>query len=190
MSEFAPAYDCMIRHEVRNYGTPHQISYSDDPDDAGGETHWGVSLKVIVQNYHLNPEDLKLPNFDKGCMRDLLEDIAKEVVYRPHFWDSGKYKDIIVQDVASKTFDAAVNMGPHNAVECLQKAVVLLGNKIDIDGSLGPITLAAVNDLDHQYLLKTMCATLTDYYNANVARIPKNAKFLKGWLIRASWIHP
>lgn len=103
----------------------HEGGYSNNPLDPGGETMWGITLKVARANGYLGP------------MKDMPVEVAK-AIYRKLYWDTIKAEQLPLA-VRYAVFDAAVNSGPEQAIKWLQRAV-----GVQADGKLGPITLATV----------------------------------------------
>jgi lysozyme family protein len=103
-------------------------SYSNHPDDPGGETMWGITIKVA-----------RLNGYD-GNMKDMPVETAK-AIYRKHYWLPAF--DDLPYAVAFQVFDGAVNSGVAQSVKWLQRAVGVAN-----DGNLGPATMAAVKAAD------------------------------------------
>ena len=97
---------------------------TDDPEDRGGLTKFGISQRSY-------------PNVD---IRNLTEQQAKEI-YKRDFWDKVKADDIQSQEMAENLFDTAVNMGPRTASRLAQLALDIE----PIDGIIGQKTIAALN---------------------------------------------
>ena len=95
--------------------------YTDDPNDPGGETNWGISKAAY-------------PALD---IKDLTEAAAK-AIYQRDYWAPSQC-DGLPAALAMMVFDAAVNNGVQRAKEWLQAAV-----GVATDGVIGPQTLAAL----------------------------------------------
>jgi lysozyme family protein len=94
--------------------------YSNNPDDPGGETQWGISKRA-------HP-DLNILT--------LAREEAKEI-YATDYWDAcqcGK----LPWKWAMILFDFAVRIGPVRAIKQLQEIV---GTRVD--GRMGPLTVTA-----------------------------------------------
>lgn len=104
----------------------HEGGYSNNPRDTGGETKWGVTVRVARAHGYT------------GAMRNLPQDFAKSV-YRKSYWDAVK-ADQLPEALRFDVFDAAVNSGVTAASKWLQHAVGAVP-----DGSIGPVTIAAAN---------------------------------------------
>lgn len=136
-------------------------AYTSDPDDRGGETRYGISKRAY-------------PNED---IKALTEEKAKEL-YRKDYWDKqklGNLPDIL----ATKVFDAGVNIGPRRGVMLLQR---MLG--VTVSGVVDDATERAVRKQEEDKLLPQYVKVLKSYYK-EVAKRGKNKKYLKGWLARA-----
>jgi lysozyme family protein len=72
--------------------------------------------------------------------------------YRAMYWDSIR-ADELPQLLRYAVFDAGVNSGPVTAIRWLQQAVGATP-----DGVLGPRTLAAIQELNHDATLRRMLA--------------------------------
>lgn len=102
----------------------HEGGYSNNKNDSGGETMWGVTIAVARENGY------------KGEMRAMPVDVAK-AIYRAKYWDAVRADDLPAP-IRYPMFDAAVNSGVGQAVRWLQRAVGTAD-----DGKLGSITIAA-----------------------------------------------
>jgi lysozyme family protein len=102
---------------------------TNDPRDPGGLTKWGISLRA-------NPE------LTPAGIRKLTKAQAKEI-YRAKYWLPSKAKDMPLV-MRLPLFDAAVNHGVLGSAKLLQKALNTQGFSLEVDGKIGPKTLAAV----------------------------------------------
>ena len=115
----------------------HEGAYSNHPDDPGGETMWGVTKAVAREN-----------GYD-GLMKDMPTEVAKSI-YKAKYWDTVKAEEL-PPVIRYAVFDAAVNSGPSTSIKWLQEAVGATP-----DGILGPKTLAAINELNPDGILRRM----------------------------------
>lgn len=135
--------------------------YVNDPDDAGGETKYGIAKNA-------NP-DLDIATLDWAA--------AKRVYYK-RYWLSGDC-DKLPPRLAALHFDGCINHGVGRAAKFLQTAVGAIA-----DGDIGPATLELVNRYDEISICINVCDQRENFYRALVARKPTQEKFLKGWLRR------
>lgn len=109
-------------------------------------------------------------------------------IYKTRFWDPHNLGSINDQNLANKTFDLTVNMGPgdknvEGALTLLQHAVCDCGGNCAIDGILGPQSIAGINALDAAQLLTAYRARAKTRYE-QIAQNPKLASDLPVWLAR------
>lgn len=109
----------------------HERGLVDDPDDPGGITNFGISLRFLkseVNRYATDQDIIRLTPE------------AAEELYRIHFWERCRCGDMPAP-LALVVFDCAVNQGCGAAAKLLQRSV-----GVTVDGVIGPITIQAVND--------------------------------------------
>jgi len=143
-------------------------NYSNDPDDPGGETRYGISKRAFPD------EDIANLTLDRA-----------HDIYMEDYWKPLRCGNIGSQLIANELFEQGVNMGTGTAVMVLQESLNVLGAKLEVDGAIGPQTLEAVNTYRHtDALLKVMQCLQFDYYKKLIERKPKMKKFMRGWLRR------
>lgn len=146
----------------------HEGGYVNDRRDPGGETKFGISKRTY-------------PSVDiKNLTRDQAADI-----YRRDWWDRLRLGEIQDPDVAAKVMDLAVNVGAGTGFRLLQRALLAAGQKVTVDGVMGPQTLAAVNAAEPRILLAALRAEAAGHYRLLIAKNPKLAVFEQGWTNRA-----
>jgi lysozyme family protein len=155
MSDFEQAVEFVLGHEG---------GYSNDPNDPGGETNFGISKRAY-------------PNVD---IKNLTRDGAKEI-YLHDFWLFGRVES---QRVSSKIMDAYVN-AKHHAIRILQMSLGTIHvGPIVADGNWGGQTEAHVNAADEEKLLREFKARLCKMHCDDSMLNPKQADDLLGWLRR------
>jgi lysozyme family protein len=145
--------------------------YSNDPNDPGGETNFGVSKRSYPQL------DIKNLTFEEACIN----------VYTPDYWNRYGISAINPQTIATKLFLALINMNPMDAIKCLQRALntVSLNESFLVDGRLGSNTIKGINACQQAWLLDRFRIELAAYYLLVVKANEKELKFLEGWIGRA-----
>lgn len=134
--------------------------YTNNPNDPGGETNWGITVAVARENGYV------------GAMKDMDQTVAK-AIYAKRYWLPAF--DALPYSVAFQVFDGVVNSGIGQAVRWLQRAVGVAD-----DGKLGPITLTAVAALPvGSVVLAFNAERLT--FMTNLSTWPS---FGKGWARR------
>jgi lysozyme family protein len=113
--------------------------YANHPDDNGGETNWGISVRA-------HPEL-------KGRIKTLTRDEAKKIYRNAYFTPAqiAKYP----AKVRLAVFDGAIHHGVVSNAKIVQRALNRLGYKLAVDGLVGPMTLAALKKTDPLTFLAT-----------------------------------
>lgn len=162
----------------------HEGGYSNDPDDPGGETNFGITQADL--NEHMKD----ITSFPSN-VKDLTK-IEAEYFYKVVYWDKYNYNAINSLSIATKLFDMCVNMGAHEAHELAQRALGYCGySSLAVDGILGGHTLAAINEVclhgREEDLMNELINEAKWFYEHLVEEKPVLKKFLNGWIDRASW---
>ncbi len=142
-------------------------TYTNDPEDPGGETKFGISKAA----------------HPKEDIANLTEDRAKEI-YRANYWDPIRGDDVERQDIAEVIFDTAVNMGVYTAIRMTQKAAGTYP-----DGIMGVKTLGVLNTEfefeNPKFFFNAFFVAKVKYYASICNRKPSQKKYLLGWINRA-----
>lgn len=166
-------FDIALAHTLRMEG-----GYVDDPDDPGGATNYGVTLRTLKEMDLIDEFDYD----GDGVLtsKDIYNMTVTRaaVFYEEYFWNT--MYDELPAELAVKLFDFGVNMGTKQAVTLLQR---ILQCK-PFDGIYGPKT--------HRYALtyrgdatqELVQSAIKFYYNL-ADKKPALRKFLFGWLRRA-----
>ena len=153
-------------------------SYSNDPNDSGGETYQGISRNNWPKWTGWPSVDLakSQPNFPANLDTNINLQGAVVSFYRTNFWQYDNLKD---QDVAWKVFDLSVNVGKVHAIKILQQAI-----GTTLDGVYGPNTERLTN-LHPQGSLAPLIRTSAEMYHELIVKDhPQDAEYLLGWLRR------
>lgn len=168
--------------------------YSNDPDDAGGET-----IRGIARNYHPVWPGWKIVDERKSVgdpayrpidSQDSLIDPLVERFYKVQFWTPICGDSLTEFSIAERLFDLAVNLGPRRAAQMLQEALNLLNRngssweEVVEDGIIGPKTLSTLNKASSLHVVRVLEALQGEHYINLVRRKPNQEKFLRGWLSR------
>lgn len=167
MADFEKAIDKVLKLEG---------GYVDNPNDTGGATKYGISLRFLQQIQ---------PSATKSIIQNLSLSDATQI-YRHHFWDKCQLSHIKDQHIANKLFDLVVNMGHASGIKLVQKALnELRTERLAEDGIMGARTLGAINEADPITLLAHLKLAAIKRYAAIVQANRKQDVFLLGWLNRA-----
>lgn len=163
----------------------HEGVFSEDKDDKGGPTCYGISLRYLEQLGEINKELADI-NHDGVIDRNDILALTKEDainIYKTQWWDKYGYGAIEAQCIANKVFDLSVNMGAGRAHRLTQRAcgaVLGVNNALVLDGRLGPKTLRVINSLKDELLLSALRQAAELYYLSL-----NQPKYINGWLKRA-----
>lgn len=162
MNRFDDAVELVLHHER---------GYSNNPNDAGKETNFGISKHTY-------------PDLD---IKNLTREKAIEI-YRTDFWYKGHFDRICYTPLCIKAFDLSVNMGIKEAIVLLQKAFnyINFSKKLDIDGILGDKTVIAINLSQSKPLYDAFINECIIFYTDIVKIHPRDSVFLHGWLNRVN----
>lgn len=164
--------------------------YSDNPNDSGGKTRYGITEAVARENGYT------------GDMRALPRELAVSIYEQQYYYKPGF--DVVARQfpkLAERLLDCGVNMGPATAVKFLQRALAALSRdgtdypKPVIDGVCGPGTIAALvayrriryGDTGDLVLMRTLSGLQTARYVEIVETRPRNATFMFGWIAHRIW---
>jgi len=154
--------------------------YSNDPDDSGGETNYGISDTSDGQRDHM--ADLDGDGRPDVAIINMTRDDAV-LAFHTRYWKKMKLEEITDQEAVLQIFDFGVNAGPGTAIKLAQKIAGATR-----DGAMGPVTTALINKYPGNFLAQYKQGR-KDFYMDLAVRIPKNRKYLLGWLARVDKIH-
>ena len=161
----------------------HEGGFSNHPDDPGGATNYGISLRWLKsQGLYGDMDDDGDVDVD-DIMSLEVDDAVR--IYREKWWDKYGYDRIKDCALATKVMDISVNMGPSRAHRILQRSINTLGGTLTVDGVLGPMTILATNTTNGQALLEEIRQEQGRYYMRLIAKKPAFAVFKNGWMKRA-----
>lgn len=159
--------------------------YTNDPDDLGGPTKFGVTLRTL-QEWRA---DLTLTADD---VKNLTREEA-EAIYRKKFWFNTQVCHLPdgIQPIA---FDICVLEGQREEVAILQLAINRIGIcAVAVDGKIGPKTIDAAEETcaeQQNPLIEEMVRQRCIHFDQLAITKPRQKKFLGGWKSRANSFLP
>jgi len=176
MAKFELSLEYVLKNEGVKYdksGSVINTGWVNNPNDKGGATNWGITLRTAQRHGFRDIADLKA----------MTKAQAAEI-YRKDFW---LYDDIADQRLATIFFDMGVNMGVTAATRLWQCVLYMQGADLALDGKLGPKTIAAINDyrLGINDLLMGIAHAWAGRSSHIVECNPSQVEFLRGWCNRA-----
>jgi lysozyme family protein len=157
------AYNKIFIREVEKV-LEHEGGYSKDPDDAGGETKFGISKRAFP--------DTNILDLTKA-------DAIK--IYWEFYWKKFKI-EMLPEHLQGITFDMVVNKG-RRGIKILQKAANdknIKDKLITVDGRIGRMTAEACQNLE----IDRVVAYNVLHYAKLVQKKPSQMKFWYGWFRR------
>jgi lysozyme family protein len=191
MSIFEKCWPVIKQHEGTRF-----TNYAWDP---GAATKFGITLRTARAYLGILDFDVDVNGVvDEDDIRLMDEPRAKR--FYNHWWNKFGYSKIVDQQVACKCMDMSINMGPrgvarngriYGAHVMIQKGVNNCGYALILDGKLGPVTFAAINDCDSRELLLELCHLQSDHYRNwcdGFTKIPGDREVARlGLMKRAAW---
>lgn len=146
----------------------------DHPNDPGGLTNRGITIKTFRQYAHL----INVAGTKQNLIA-LTEQQARNL-YHEIYWQRIQGDKIDNQNIANALLDGHVNMG-FNGIKIMQREAGVLA-----DGVVGPKTLFAINSADAHTLFDGYQDAREIYYRRLAERKSKMQVFLNGWLNRVN----
>lgn len=146
-------------------------SYTNDPVDAGGPTHWGLTLPFLAQvtGSPVTVEQLEIMT---------AQDAAR--IYRT-WMQATRLDDITDVGVLDAVADFCVHHGLRAGVKALQRAL-----DVPQDGAIGPVTLGALADASPSTVINWITAERLRRIGWRVSMDPTQVRFIRGWLGRVA----
>lgn len=146
--------------------------FSDDPYDPGGATNKGITLATFAA---WRGEALSSRTQARllAALKTITDDEVRQI-YLKRYWRTSGCPGLHPA-LALMQFDTGVNHGPGTAIRILQQVV---GS--DVDGEIGPLTLAAIAKMPMTKLLDAYADNRRERYRA----MPHFWRFGRGWLAR------
>jgi len=154
-------FEQIITHVLESEGGD---KYTNDPDDPGGETKYGIAGMF-------NP-GLDIKNLTRA---------QAVLIYKSNYWDRYKIEHL-PHNLRYIYFDMVVNMGASGATKVLQRAANGKNSEdIVVDGKIGPNTIKAMANVEYERVQSYRVL----YYAEKVIDQPIKEKYWYGWYRRA-----
>lgn len=149
--------------------------FGNDAADPGGPTKFGITLATLAD---WRKKRATVTDKDKSVTIDDVRNLTREEateIYRTNYWNVLRCGDL-PNGVDLLVFDFGVNAGPGTSAMHLQKIV-----GVTQDGSVGPITIAALQTIPPRKLISEFSSRRLDYYRSLTELF---ARFGAGWTNR------
>lgn len=160
-----------------------------DPSDPGGATNHGVTIGTLKK---LGIDLTRDGRIDLADIMVLSRERAAQIFVQYYFEKPGLAK--LPEALQPSVFDMYVNAGS-NAVKILQSLLNYMGGDIDVDGAVGPQTVAAALQAAEgrdDLLADAYGIERRNYYYRLADARPASRKFVRrkdggkgGWILRA-----
>ena len=178
-TERVPAREAEVFQELLAHVLEMEGGFTDDPDDPGGPTNKGIILAVYARHTG-RPLNDATHAARVGELRDI-SDALVEDIYRKRYWRPSRAAEMPAA-IAFMHFDASVNHGVRGAAKLLQRALKAQSPALEVDGEIGPLTMAAVTRADELRLIDDYAEARRRHYRA----LKHFWKFGRGWLNRVA----
>lgn len=159
--------------------------YSDNPNDPGGPTMWGITQKTARDHGYA------------GLMRDLPRPLAVAIYTKDYVVAPGFDRvNMVSPAIAEELVDTGVNCGPALPGPWLQRALNVFNRQgsdyadVEVDGKIGPATIAALRAFldkrgkDGEAVLLRMLNCMQGARYLEIAeKNPKLESFTFGWML-------
>jgi lysozyme family protein len=161
---------------ARDYLKLNEGKFSNHPDDPGGPTNFGITRATLSawRGHPVSVDDV----------RKMHENEATAII-KNNYWILPGLDYIKSRVIATCLLDQGVLNGPGTAIRYAQLAANNAGASIAVDGSLGPETLGAFDEVDLAKFMRAYNKIIHAHYDAIVASHPSQRVFYSGWIRRA-----
>lgn len=163
--------------------------FADDPDDPGGATNFGVTIHTMRR---LGLDLDGSGGIDGADVRALTRERAVEIFIEQYYHRPGIAR--LPEVLRASVFDMQVNAGA-NAVRILQRLLREMGQAVEVDGVIGPQTVAAAEQAARaapDHIADAYGIARRNYYLSLADARPALRKFARtraggkgGWIRRA-----
>jgi uncharacterized protein (TIGR02594 family) len=153
----ASSYDAALERVLA-----HEGGYTNHPSDPGGPTNWGITIHDARAHWKKDATAADVRGMPL---------VAAKQIYRSKYWDALRCDDLPA-GVDYAVFDYGVNSGIARSAKVLQR---LVGT--DVDGEIGPSTIAAAARTNAAELINKIC----DERLAFLQGLGTWSVFGKGW---------
>lgn len=141
--------------------------YSNNPNDLGGETNYGISKRQYPQLDIKNLNPLKAVD-----------------IYYTDYWCRFRINEVNDPEIARILLLGFVNLKPDSIGLCVQKAINKLGGNVQQDGIMGSESINMINKLSPRRIADNLRLELVKFYLGRVMLNKTQLVNLAGWIRR------
>jgi lysozyme family protein len=154
--------------QIIGWRTISEGGFVNDPDDPGGATNMGITLKTLANWRGVRWQDLAVSE-----VRNLTMAEANQI-YKRNYWDTVSGDDLPA-GLDYAVYDHGIMSGPGRAIKDLQRTLGIV-----VDGVIGSGTLNAIEKSDTESVIIAYC----NRRFAFLKKLKTFKKFGKGWTMR------
>lgn len=160
-----------------DYSLENEGGYSDDPNDPGGATNYGITMDDLARyrGHKVAPIDVK----------NLSVNEAKAIL-KKFYWVPLNCDHINSRIVSTAIFDTGLLYGIRIAATYAQMICRQLVKPLDVDSVIGPVTTGALNTVDPHEFLSRYYLMIVDHITDLIDNNHKLEVFRAGWMNRAN----
>lgn len=160
----------------------HEGGFSNDKNDPGGITRYGISLRFLKQS-HIDPN---------GDGKEDSEDIIHlsrtqaDQIYYKEWYLKYHYNQINDLSIMTDILDFSINAGASQCHKIVKRAINdIINEPIEVNGVLDKDTIEIINLIEPSILHSAINHQQELFYRSIVKRNPQLKVFLKGWILRS-----
>lgn len=151
--------------------------YSDVPGDAGGATsRFGTTIGELSRWRGYPVSKLEV--------RNMPEEEANQIYYF-WYWKTLDLDAVTAPNIACAIFDIGIVMGIGAPPAMCQQVCNDSGAHLAVDGHIGPLTIAAINDVTPAVFIRDFSVHVETRFRGIAAAHANDRQFLRGWINRA-----
>ena len=177
---------------AQDFVLEHEGVLSDDKNDKGGLTKYGVSMSYLTSLARSKPSLVKEIVGTTGITRKVVRELTKtqaSLLFKWTFWEPYKLDELPLA-TAFCVYDMNVNHGPGNSIRIAQKGCNRLPSLVQpllvVDGKLGPKTRVALRLCACASGIQAIASERLAFYECIVQRDSTQRDFIRGWRNRAN----
>ena len=166
-------FDTIVLNTLKSEGS----EFTNDPNDRGGPTRWGITQHDLAQfrGHSVSADDVKNMTVDEA-----------KTIYKTKYWDPCNLDAITSYKKALIIFDQGVLCGTGTAAKRAQSACnAHLVPGLIVDGVIGPKSLKAINEMDEKLFCLEFLFLTQHYFLGIILNNPTQTVFMRGWLNRS-----
>lgn len=160
----------------------HEGGFSDNKNDPGGFTRYGVSLRYLKSaKIDIDGDG----DVDRDDIIHLTQTKADDIYYR-EWYTKHNYDKIESQKLLTDILDFSINVGASQCHKTLKRAInEIIDKPIPVDGKFDKNTIEILNLIEPSVMHSALNHQQEKFYKSLVKKNPDLKVFLKGWLRRA-----